>query len=97
MASFSAFALSWVLFDSHGGLFDPVTPASIVIIMFITSSILSFLKTDFEKQQVRNMFGLYVSPDVMRDLEKNPDKLSLGGENKDLTVMFTDTQWKKIN
>ena len=88
--SAGAFALSWMLFDQYGGLFDPVTPALIVIFIFIASSILSFLKTDQEKQQVRNMFGLYVSPDVMRDLEKNPDKLSLGGENKELSVMFTD-------
>lgn len=85
-----ALGISWHLFDQHGGLFDPVTPGIIMIFVSMVASILSYLKTELEKHQVRNMFGHYVSRDVMRDLERNPDKLKLGGENKDLTIMFTD-------
>ncbi|MFK7840125.1 MAG: adenylate/guanylate cyclase domain-containing protein, partial [Bdellovibrionales bacterium] len=56
----------------------------------IVASILSFLKTEFERRQVKDAFGLYISPDFMKELTLNPDKLKLGGEIRDLTVMFTD-------
>ena len=39
---------------------------------------------------MRQAFGLYISPTFMDELAKNPDKLKLGGEVRDLTVMFTD-------
>ena len=85
-----SFWTSLHLFTQYGGLFDPVTPTFIVALIFVAASVLSYLKTEYEKKQVRGAFGMYVSPDVMKDLEKNPENLQLGGENKDLTVMFTD-------
>jgi len=48
------------------------------------------LKIEFEKRQVRDAFGLYISPDFMRELTDNPDKLKLGGEIRNMTTMFTD-------
>ncbi len=86
----SAFWMSWHLFRDYGGLFDPVTPTFMVALIFVASSVLSYLKTEYERRQVRGAFGMYVSPRVMRELEKDPSKLKLGGENKELTVMFTD-------
>lgn len=86
----SAFYTSWYLFKEHGGLFDPVTPTFMVALIFVAASVLSYLKTEYERRQVRGAFGMYVSPRVMRELEKDPSKLKLGGENKELTVMFTD-------
>ncbi|MEZ5814961.1 MAG: adenylate/guanylate cyclase domain-containing protein [Alphaproteobacteria bacterium] len=71
-------------------LLDPFYPSLSVFVIFMVSALLTYLRVESERKQVRSAFGMYVSPDVMRDLEKNPDKLKLGGENKDLTVMFTD-------
>ncbi len=88
--SSTAFWASWHLFKDYGGLFDPVTPTFMVALIFVAASVLSYLKTEYERRQVRGAFGMYVSPDVMRELEKDPSKLKLGGENKELTVMFTD-------
>lgn len=85
-----AFGWSWYIFDTQGGLFDPVTPTIIVGLMFVVSSILSYLKTEYERRQVKDAFGLYISPDFMQELTSDPDKLKLGGEIRDLSVMFTD-------
>lgn len=90
LASGGAFGFSWYLFDTRGGLFDPVTPTIIVILVFVASSILSYLKTEHERRQVKDAFGLYISPDFMKELAADPDKLKLGGEIRDLSVMFTD-------
>ncbi len=84
------FTSSWMIFDKMGGLIDPVTPTLIVVMTFFMVSILGYLKTEMEKRQVREAFGLYISPDFMKELTDNPDKLKLGGEIRDLTIMFTD-------
>lgn len=81
---------SWHLFVTQGALFDPITPAIIVGLMFVISSILSFLKTEYERRKVSDAFGLYISPDFMKELAADPDKLKLGGEIRDLSIMFTD-------
>ena len=71
-------------------LFDPIYLGVVSLSIFILSTLLTYIRVEHERKQVRSAFGMYVAPDVMRDLEKNPDKLKLGGENKDLTIMFTD-------
>lgn len=87
---FGAFALSWHAYIDMGVLIDPVYPSLAVMVMFVLSSLLSYLKSEFERREIRGAFGLYISQDVMKDLTKNPDKLTLGGEIKPLTIMFTD-------
>jgi adenylate cyclase len=61
-----------------------------IILMSMIASVLSFLKTELDRKQVRDAFGLYISPDFMKELTSDPDKLQLGGEIRDMTVMFTD-------
>ncbi|MFN3700080.1 MAG: CHASE2 domain-containing protein [Alphaproteobacteria bacterium] len=71
-------------------LIDALYPALSVFLIFVISVILSYIRTEAERKQVRDAFGLYISPDFMKELAADPDKLQLGGEIKDLTVMFTD-------
>lgn len=47
-------------------------------------------KINEEKQKLRGAFQQYVSPDLIEEITKNPDKLKLGGEKKQLTVYFSD-------
>ncbi len=86
----TAFIGAYVVYVDYGILVDPVYPAISVSIIFVISTILSYIRAEAKRKQIRGAFGMYVSPDVMRDLENNPEKLKLGGENRDLTVMFTD-------
>ena len=85
-----AFIGSATAYVDHNVLLDPFYPSLSVFLIFIVSTLLTYLRVEIERKQVRGAFGMYVSPDVMKDLEKNPENLQLGGENKDLTVMFTD-------
>lgn len=43
-----------------------------------------------EKELVRNMFSKYLSPDIAEYILDNPEELELGGEDRELTIMFTD-------
>ena len=40
--------------------------------------------------EVRGMFGQYVPPEVVDILVKNPERLKLGGEKRDMTMFFLD-------
>ena len=74
----------------QGLLIDPVYPSAVLFFLFLMSSLLSYLRSEMDRRQVRDAFGYYISPAFMEELAKNPEKLALGGEVKDLTVMFTD-------
>ncbi|MGH1375576.1 MAG: CHASE2 domain-containing protein [Alphaproteobacteria bacterium] len=85
----AAFGAYWAYVE-HGLLIDPVYPSLAVVVIFLVSTVLSYARAEMKRKQIRSAFRMYVAPDVMRDLEKNPEKLTLGGEIRDLTVMFTD-------
>lgn len=89
-ASVGAFWMSWYMFKVHGGLIDPVTPSLMLMVIFVTSSVLSYIRSEMERRQVSTAFGHYISPDFMEELTKNPDKLKLGGEIRELSVLFSD-------
>jgi adenylate cyclase len=84
------FVLSFYAFRDVGLLLDPVYPALSVFIIYILCAFFSYLRSESERRRVRHAFGLYISPDFMKELTRSPDKLQLGGEMRDLTVMFTD-------
>jgi len=43
-----------------------------------------------EKKWIKNTFGQYLSPKVVELITKDPSKLSLGGEKRDMTAFFLD-------
>jgi adenylate cyclase len=82
--------LSWYSFEELGLLIDPVYPSICLLSIFMAATLLTYIRTEYERSRVRQAFGLYISPDFMEELTKDPDKLKLGGETRELTVMFTD-------
>src|SRR6056300_1267480 len=51
-----------------------------------------FVKEFSLKQQIKKQFGTYLSPDIVAQLQKNPDLLKLGGDSRELSIMFTDVR-----
>ena len=43
-----------------------------------------------QKAYIKDAFGQYLSPTVVADLVKDPDKLTLGGEEREMTAYFSD-------
>ena len=60
------------------------------IILFAQASFNNFYKQFKLRQLIKKQFGTYLSPDMVNELQKNPDLLKLGGERKDMTFMFMD-------
>ena len=87
-----AFAASWHVYIAKLMLFDPVTPSVAVFAVYLSSTIVGYLRTETEKRQVRGAFGRYLSPDLVEELTKDPDRLKLGGDLRVMTFMFCDVR-----
>jgi len=90
MAMGFAFAASYYSYVGHGLLFDPVYPSIAISAIYLLALIMNYIRTEVQAKEIRGAFGLYISPDFMEELTDNPDKLKLGGETKNLSIMFTD-------
>jgi adenylate cyclase len=51
-----------------------------------------FVKEEKQKLFIKKVFGQYLSPRVVKELINDPSKLKLGGEQKELTALFTDLE-----
>lgn len=72
-------------------LWLPVTPALLLgATIFVGQLIVSILRERDQQLAIRNTFALYVPSRVVNELVAHPEKISLGGENRELTVLFTD-------
>ncbi len=81
---------SWMAFATNGLLFDPIYPSLSLFCLFIMIALFEYIRAEKDRKQVKTAFGHYISPVFMQELAKDPEKLKLGGETKELTVMFTD-------
>ena len=43
-----------------------------------------------QKQFIKDAFGLYMSPSIVDELVRDPSRLSLGGERREMSFLFTD-------
>jgi adenylate cyclase len=86
----SAGWFSQYMFTSKHILIDPVTPGIAIILVFISESLMRYISAEREKKEVRNAFSHYMSPALVAQLAKDPKSLKLGGETKNLTMLFCD-------
>lgn len=88
-------ALAWGGFSFHAYvrlhiLLDPLLASVAALTAYVAASIAEQLFNEVEKGRIRRAFSRYLSPDVVERLAQQPDRLRLGGEMRDMTVMFCD-------
>jgi len=59
---------------------------------FAAINIYLFIEERQQRSFIENAFGQYLSPDVIEALVEDPDRLSLGGERREMTAYFSDIQ-----
>ena len=73
-------------------LLDASLPVLGMLVIFAHASFAKFLENFLLKQQIKKQFGTYLSPAMVEKLQENPDLLQLGGESRELSIMFTDVR-----
>jgi adenylate cyclase len=82
----------WIAYSEYRLLFDPIYPPATLAAIYVSGSALAFMRAERDRREIRGAFGLYLSPDVVERLARNPELLQLGGEMREITVMFTDVR-----
>ena len=80
------------IFQGHSFLLDASFPIVGLVLVYVHSSTVKFLSELSQKLQIKKQFGTYLSPDMVEKLQKNPELLRLGGETRELSIMFTDVR-----
>lgn len=80
----------YVFFNQKGIVFSGHLTALQWLFQYIGITILRYMQEESEKKFIRGAFDKYVSPDMIDQMIKDPSKLSIGGEKKELSIMFSD-------
>tara|TARA_B110000444_G_scaffold207080_1_gene200919 strand:- start:15439 stop:17280 length:1842 start_codon:yes stop_codon:yes gene_type:complete len=81
---------SYYMWSYNLVLFDIFWSSLSSVVVFGHASFNKYYVTFQEKQQIKKQFQKYLSPDMIEELQKDPSKLRLGGDRKEMTFMFMD-------
>ncbi len=88
----SILPISQYLYSSNLWLFDSTILIGGLVLVMLHAYGIKFVSEFLQKQQIKKQFGTYLSPALVEKLQKNPELLRLGGESKELSIMFTDVR-----
>lgn len=88
----SAAGASWLAFRHGGYLFDPLIPGATWLATAAVALMSAYRRTEREKQFVRGAFSRYLSPAIVERIAADPSQLSLGGETRNVTILFSDVR-----
>lgn len=89
---FSIAGGSYYMFATAKQLWDPSYLVFATAILFGHLIFNNFAREFRLKQQIKKQFGTYLSPALVEKLQKNPELLRLGGDTRELSIMFTDVR-----
>ena len=86
------FIITIFLFRFTGLFWGPLGTVMALISAAIVREIISYAKSEKEKQFIRTAFSTYVSSDVVKEIIADPSRLQLGGTTHYMTAVFTDVK-----
>jgi adenylate cyclase len=80
------------LFTHNKILFDISFNILAALVIYLHIYTVKFISEYLQKQQIKKQFGTYLSPDLVAQLQRQPELLQLGGTEQELSIMFTDVR-----
>jgi adenylate cyclase len=81
---------SWYFYTHYQLLIDFTYPLLSTTSIYLTLIFTSFVREQAQRRQIRSAFSQYLSPAFVEQLAQSPEKLVLGGEEREMTIMFSD-------
>jgi adenylate cyclase len=84
--------LSLYLFVEHNLLIDFTYPLISSWLIYLVLTFVNYFREQKQRRQIRSAFGYYLSPHMVEQLARSPEKLVLGGEERRMTILFSDVR-----
>jgi adenylate cyclase len=81
---------SWYAFRSHHFLLDPTYPVLGILAVYVSVTVLTYYREEKARSYIHQAFDRYLSPELVKRIAADPHQLELGGEEREMTVLFCD-------
>jgi adenylate cyclase len=92
LAAAAIVAGSWIAYSRYQMLFDATFPLVAILAVYMSVVVIGYFREQLDRQRIRSAFGQYLSPTLVERLAKSSKQLVLGGEDRIMTVMFSDVR-----
>jgi adenylate cyclase len=82
----------WFAFRWLNLLFDPLYPSLALLVLTAGVTFYIYRQTEKQRGAIRGAFSRYLAPAVVEEIIQNPSRLELGGEVRELSLMFCDVR-----
>ncbi len=83
---------SWHMFVNERILLDPSYGIASAMFLYMLLTYTGYAREEAERRQVRSAFGHYLAPAMVEKLAEDPDQLKLGGETRNMSMLFCDVR-----
>jgi adenylate cyclase len=83
-------AAGYFLFLNKGVMINMAYPLTEIFLVYIGITAYNFASEESRAKKIKMMFSSYVTERVVDELIKNPEMAKLGGERKEVTILFSD-------
>ena len=79
-----------ILYEKNGWLIDYTWPFACIFVTWACATFIRFINESKSKQQIKKQFEHYLAPPIVKLLQKDPSLLKLGGDTRELSILFSD-------
>jgi len=90
LALIAAWSGAWWSYRSAHQLVDPAYPTLVILLIYGSSTIQGYLRSERARRQIKQTFSRLMAPALVEQLAAQPERLRLGGENREMTILFSD-------
>ncbi|BCK86656.1 hypothetical protein MIZ01_0422 [Sideroxyarcus emersonii] len=77
----------------YGNIALPMAGGLILALaLFALNMTFGYFTTERTKRQITSLFGQYVPSEVVDEMSKNPEQVSMEGESREMTILFSDVR-----
>ena len=80
----------WLLLQFGRFWVGPVAPTAALVLGVVAIATRDFAGEQRQRRAVQNAFGQYLAPEMVQKIADDPGLLNLGGESRELTILFSD-------
>src|SRR5207253_11459237 len=88
----SLVGISWYFYMSLNSLLDFTFPWLCSFSVYLALIFINYFREQNQRRQIRSAFGQYLAPALVEQLAHSPEKLVLGGEDLDMSILFSDVR-----